>query len=154
VIIKSHASLLGGEIMSSQTLRILIPLALILHGVGHWMGILTAAGVIKTDAWNSRSWLLTDPLGDGTTRILALVIWVIAFAGFLAAGAGAWGWSATEGSWRTLAVVCAVLSLVGLFFFWNAFAALFPNKVGAIVINVIALAGILIADWPSTDIIS
>ena len=140
--------------MSDQALRIIVPLALILHGIGHWMGILTATGVIKTDSWNSRSWLLTDPLGDSTTRILALIIWAIVFAGFLAAGAGAWGWSVTEGSWRTIAVACAVLSLVGLFFFWNAFAALFPNKIGAIAINIIALVGILIADWPSTDVIS
>jgi hypothetical protein len=140
--------------MSDQTLRIIIPLALILHGIGHWMGILTAAGVIHTDSWNSRSWLLSGPLGDNTARLLALIVWVIVFVGFLAAGAGAWGWSVTEGSWRTIAVACAVLSLVGLFFFWNAFAMLFPNKIGAIAINVIALVGILIADWPSTDLIS
>jgi hypothetical protein len=140
--------------MPDQTLRILVPLALILHGIGHWMGILTAVGIIKTDSWNTHSWLLTDSLGDTPTRILALVIWVIAFVGFLAAGAGAWGWSVTEGSWRTMAVVCAVLSLVGLLLFWNAFAMLFPNKIGAIAIDAIALVGILIADWPSTDIIS
>jgi hypothetical protein len=146
--------LLGRKHHVGQTLRIIVPLALILHGIGHWMGILTAVGVIKTDSWNSRSWLLTDPLGITTTRVLALVIWVMVFAGFLAAGAGAWGWSVTGGSWRTLAVVCSVLSLVGLFFFWNAFAALFPNKIGAIAINVIALVGILIAGWPSTDVIS
>jgi hypothetical protein len=144
----------GEKIMSDQTLRIIVPLALILHGIGHWMGLLTAAGVIKTDSWNARSWLLTDLLGDTTTRILALAIWAIVCVGFLAAGAGAWGWSVTAGSWRTIAVVCAVLSLVGLFFFWNAFASLFPNKIGAIAINVIALVGILIADWPSTDVIS
>jgi len=140
--------------MSDQTLRTIIPLALILHGIGHWMGIMTAAGVIKTDSWNSRSWLLSDPLGDTTTRLLALIIWALVFAGFLASGAGAWGWSVTEDSWRTLAVVCSVLSLVGLFFFWNAFAMIFPNKIGAIAINMIALVGILIADWPSTDVIS
>jgi hypothetical protein len=118
------------------------------------MGILTAASVINTDSWNSRSWLLSDPLGDNRARFLALIIWVIVFVGFVAAGAGAWGWSVTEESWRTIAVACAVLSLVGLFFFWNAFAMLFPNKIGAIAINAIALVGILIADWPSTDLIS
>jgi len=140
--------------MSDQTIRIIVPLALIIHGIGHWMGILTATGVIKTDSWNTRSWLLTDPLGDTTARMIALVIWAVAFVGFLAAGAGAWGWSVTEGSWRTIAVVCSIISLAGLFFFWNAFATLFPNKIGAIAINVIALVGILIADWPSTDVIS
>ena len=140
--------------MSDQVIRNIVPLALILHGIGHWMGILTAVGVIKTDAWNSRSWLLTDPLGDTTARVLALVIWALAFLGFLAAGAGAWGWSVTDGSWRTMAVISAVLSLAGLFFFWNAFAMLFPNKIGALAINIITLVAVLIADWPSTDVIS
>ena len=76
-------------IMSDQVIRVIVPLALILHGIGHWMGILTAVGVIKTDTWNSRSWLLTNPLGDTTARVIALAIWALAFVGFLAAGAGA-----------------------------------------------------------------
>ena len=43
--------------MSSQTLRIVIPAVLILHGIGHWMGILTAGGLIKTDSWNSHIYM-------------------------------------------------------------------------------------------------
>jgi hypothetical protein len=139
--------------MSDQMLRTIISLALIVHGIGHWMGIMTAAGIAKTDTWHSRSWLLTDLLGDTPARMIALTIWVITFVGFILAGAGALGWSVTEGQWRTITVVCAVVSLIGLALFWNAFAALIPNKIGAIAVNVVALVGILIADWPSTDVI-
>ncbi len=139
--------------MSNQTLRVVVSLVLIIHGIGHWMGILTATQIIKTDSWHSRSWLLTDPLGDSTARMIALALWVITFIGFVAAGAGAWGFGPTQGSWRTIAVVSAVLSLVTLALFWNAFAVLFPNKIGAIAVNVVTLVAILLANWPPTDII-
>ena len=86
--------------MSNQTLRIIIAAVLILHGIGHWMGILTAAGVIQTETWHSRSWLLTAPLGDTVARVIALVLWGIAFVGFLAAGTGVLGWSVTGGQWN------------------------------------------------------
>ncbi len=138
--------------MSNQTLRIIISLVLIAHGIGHWMGIMTAVGAIKTDNWHSRSWLLTDSLGDSTARIVALVLWIVAFIGFLAAGTGTLGWSVTEDSWRTLAVIAAVISLVALVLFWNAFAVLFPNKIGAIAVNIATLVAILLADWPSDEI--
>lgn len=139
--------------MSPKVLQIAVPLVLILHGVGHIMGVLTAAGVFSTETWHSRSWLLTDLLGDPAARVIALVLWVVTVVGFIAAGAGAFGWSVTAGSWRTITVVMAVISLVALALYWNAFASLFPNKIGSIAVNITALVGILAMNWPSTDII-
>ena len=140
--------------MSASTLRIIIPLVLILHGIGHVMGILTATGIIKTETWHSQSWLLTGPLGDSTARIIALILWVITLLGFLAAGAGAFGWSVTSGSWRTIAVVSAVISLAALALYWNAFAVLIPNKIGSIAVNVATLVAILGLSWPSAELIT
>jgi hypothetical protein len=96
---------------------------------------------------------LTGPLGDPAARAIALVLWVVTVVGFIAAGAGAFGWSVTAGSWRTITVVMAVISLVALALYWNAFASLFPNKIGSIAVNITALVGILAMNWPSTDII-
>ena len=140
--------------MSVQTLRIVVPAVLILHGIGHWMGILTAVGVIQTATWHSRSWLLTGPLGDPASRGIALVLWVVAFVGFVAAGAGAFGWSVTSGSWRTLAVIASIVSLVALALFWNAFAMLIPNKIGAIAVNVATLIAVLGLHWPPAEVIA
>ena len=139
--------------MSPKVLQIAVPLVLIFHGIGHIMGVLTAAKVFSTETWHSRSWLLTGPLGDPTARMIALVLWVITVIGFIAAGAGAFGWSVTAGSWRTITVVMAVVSLIALALYWNAFASLFPNKIGSIVVNITALVGILAMNWPSTAII-
>ncbi|MBI9049975.1 MAG: hypothetical protein JEZ00_11180 [Anaerolineaceae bacterium] len=139
--------------MSIKTIQLIIPLAIIFHGIGHIMGILTALKVISTETWHSRSWLLTNALGDTTTRIIALILWSITVIGFIAAGAGAFGWQVTAGNWRMILVVTSIVSLITLAVFWNAFAVFFPNKVGCIAFNIAALVGILMLNWPSTEII-
>ena len=140
--------------MSSQTLRIIISIVLIVHGIGQLMGTLPALGLINTENWHARSWLLTPALGAPAARIISIALWVTAFAGFVAAGAGAFGWPVTSGSWRTIAVVASIISLVTLALYWNAFAVLIPNKVGSIAVNVAAIVAILGLDWPSPDVIA
>jgi hypothetical protein len=112
------------------------------------MGILPAIGLIKSEKWHSKSWLFTRILGDAGARAISVVIWLAATVGFIGAGLGLLGWLALPGSWRTLAVVSAIVSLLGLVFFWNAFASLFPNKVGAIGVDIATLVALLLANWP------
>lgn len=140
--------------MSPKFIQVAVPVVLILHGIGHIMGVLTATRVINTDTWNSRSWLLTGLLGDPLARIIALVLWAVTVVGFIAAGAGAFGWPVTAGGWRTIAVVMAVISLIALGLYWNAFAVLFPNKIGSIVVNIVVLYAVLLANWPAADVIA
>ncbi|HET6443107.1 MAG TPA: hypothetical protein VFI27_00885 [candidate division Zixibacteria bacterium] len=45
--------------------------------------------------------------------------------------------------WPRLAIVSVVVGMIALAIFWNAFASFFPNKVGAIAVNVIVLWGLL-----------
>ena len=52
-------------------------------------------------------------------------------------------------SWRTLAVVSAVVSLVAIALFWNAFVSLIPNKLGAFAVDVATLVCLLGLNWPS-----
>jgi hypothetical protein len=59
------------------------------------------------------------------------------------------GWLVPHEWWRMLAIVSAVVSLIALVLFWNAFIYLFPHKVGAIAVNVAVLVGLLWANWPS-----
>ena len=46
------------------------------------------------------------------------------------------------------------MSLVTLTLFWNAFPALLPNKIGAIAVNVAVMVGVLIADWPTEEMLA
>jgi hypothetical protein len=88
-------------------------------------------------------------LGDAAARIISVVLFLAALVGFVGATLGLLGWLVPHESWRTLAVVSAVISLIALALFWNAFVSFFPNKVGAIAVNVAVLVGLLWANLPS-----
>ena len=138
--------------MSDDTLRTVIRLVLLVHAIGHIQGVVVSLGLFSTDSWHPRSWLLTGPLGEDASRILGLVVWVVLTIGFLLVAAGTLGWTPMQGSWRGVAVVLAIISLVAVVLYWNAFALIF-NKVGAIVVDVVIIVGLLFADWPSTELI-
>lgn len=139
--------------MSPTTLRILIGLVLIVHGIGHAMAFFPALNIFSNEFWHHRSWLLTSLIGDTASRVLSMILFGAALLGFVAAGLGLFGWLVPHEWWRNLAVVSAVISLVALALFWNSFASLFPNKIGAIAVNIAVLWGLLLANWPSeTDI--
>jgi hypothetical protein len=134
--------------MSNTTLRILIALVFFVHGVGHFMGIMPALQLVSVKGWNSHSWLLTPLLGDTAARVISILLFLAALVGFLTATLGLLGWLVPHDSWRTLAVASAVISLVAIALFWNAFVAFFPNKLGAIAVNVATLACLLVLNWP------
>ena len=97
----------------------------------------------SNEIWHYRSWLLSGILGDTISRILVVVLFGAAALGFIAAGLGVFSWLVPHDSWHSLAIVSAVISLVALALSWNAFVALFPNKIGSIAVNVLVLWGTL-----------
>jgi hypothetical protein len=121
------------------------------------MGVIPALQLINVEGsgadwlkdWSSRSWLLTDLLGDTASRILCLILYGVALVGFVAAALALMGWLVPHDWWRTLAVVSAIISLVAIALFWDALIMLFPHKVGAIGVNIAVLAGLLVANWPT-----
>lgn len=129
--------------MSTTTIRIITGIVLIVHGIGHVMALLPALNISSTDKWHYRSWLLTGFLGDMVSRVLVIVLFGAAMIGFIAAGLGLFGWLVPHSAWQTLAIVSAVISLVALALFWNSFVAFFPNKIGAIVVNIATLWALL-----------
>jgi len=129
--------------MSTSTIRIITALVLIIHGVGHAMAFFPALNIFSTDKWHYRSWLLSGFLGDTVSRVLVIILFGVALIGFIAAGLGLLGWLVPHSAWQTLAIISAVISLIALGLFWNSFASLFPNKIGAIVVDVAALWALL-----------
>jgi hypothetical protein len=66
--------------------------------------------------WTGKSWLLTNILGEYTTRTLAGLLFVLAAAGFVAGGLG----YLIQMDWSiTVLIVSAVLSAVTTFVFWD-----------------------------------
>ena len=116
--------------MSPTTLRIIIGLVLLVHGIGHSMAFLPALNITSTENWHHRSWLLTPLIGDTASRVISIILFGAALLGFIAAALGLFCWLVPHELWRSLAVYSAVISLAALALFWNSFASLFPNKIG------------------------
>ena len=134
--------------MSAKALRTVIAVFLFVHAIGHIQGIVASLGVIKSETWNVRSWLFDSLLGEKGSRILAMILFVVCVLGFLATAFSFLGVGLPHELWRTLAIIFAVPSVLGLVAYWNAFAQLF-NKVGAIGVNGWILIGLLLLNWPS-----
>ncbi len=134
--------------MNSRTVKILIAGVLVIHGVGHIMCLLPALGVDASPTWNSYSWLLTGLIGQAAANVLSILIWLAAITGFLMAALALMGWGIPHAWWRPLAVGSSVISLIGVFLFWNAFASWF-NKVGAVGVDLAILVGLLLLHWPA-----
>ena len=129
--------------MSTSTIRIITGLILFIHGVGHAMAFFPALNIFSNEKWHYRSWLLSEFLGDTVSRVLVIILFGGALIGFIAASLGLFGWLIPHSAWQTLAIVSAVISLVALGLFWNSFASLFPNKIGAILVNIATLWALL-----------
>lgn len=135
--------------MSGSTVRLVIALILLVHTVGHIQGVLVSARILGTERWNARSWLVDRMLGERTSSKLALILWIVVTLGLLATVLSLLGIVIPHEAWRTLAIVFASLLTVSLVLYWSSFALFFPNKLGALAVNLATLAGLLWVHWPS-----
>lgn len=124
--------------MSNQLLRILIAGALLVHGAGHTLGFWMPA----------RSWLFPKA-AESTMRIVSGVFWILAAVGFVAAFLGFLGFLVPGEWWRTLAVIFAGVSLLGLFLFWGTWPGF--NTAGALAMNLAILVTQLWLRWPPLE---
>jgi hypothetical protein len=107
------------------------------HGIGHVLGWMPAWRITTFEGLSSRSWLLSDLLGDGLTRAIGGALWLAPTIGFVAA---AGGFFADQSWWRPLATASAVASLVAIVLFWEALPL--GSRVGAVVVNLAVIAAV------------
>lgn len=104
---------------------------LIAHGLLHW----------RFDI--SQSWLL-KVLGIQRSKgvgSLAVMLWVVAVLGFVATGLGVFGFPILHDSWRSLAIVSAVVSLLLLALAWHPWLTL------GVLIDIGILVALLWGNW-------
>jgi hypothetical protein len=124
--------------MSAQTLRLLIAGALFVHAVGHSLGF-----------WMpSSSWILPN-VSESTLKIVSRILWILSIVGFLASFLGFLGFIIPVTWWRSLAIVFAFVSLLGLFLFWNTWPTF--NLLGAVSMNIVVLVTQLVLHWPAEN---
>jgi hypothetical protein len=137
--------------MPDSLVRLVIAGALALHGLGHggalgaliWMGARPGS---DTGAWHeARTWLATG-LPATTATTLASAFWIVSLIGFVAAALGFWGIGVPAEAWRPLAVVSAVISLVGIVAFFGTWPMF--NTLAALAVNVAVLVALLGLHWP------
>jgi hypothetical protein len=134
--------------MDSSTTQIVVTVVLFIHAIGHIQGVLVALGLITTEIWHPRSWLFDKLVGEKVSRAISLVVWLTCVVGFLATAFAFIGIGIPYALWRPMAILFSILSILGLVFYWNSFAAIF-NKVGALAVNGAILVGLLLLNWPT-----
>ena len=138
--------------MSTSTLRLLIALFLILHGLIHYSLAtvpLPEPGKVHTPFWPSWWRDAVDPgwlasrvgLPSGVVRALGWLLWAAVVAVFALAGLGMIGIPVLNFAWQMMAVLGAVISLVLLALYWH------PWLVMGVVINLAVLASVW-QQWP------
>lgn len=134
--------------MSISTLRIIIVVVLIAHGIGHSLGIIAGIGVKLTPNHSSKSWLLTKLLGERITGAIGVILFLAALLGFIGAGLGLMDWFVPQNIWENLALIASIFSIVGLALFPYGFPSLFPNVIGALAVDVAVLVLFSWMKWP------
>lgn len=130
-------------------LRTVLALAIAAHGIGHVLFLVPLLGFAgsTTANWGQsvQSWLLHN---QSLERIIGGVLWAAATAAFCVA---AYGLFNQQPWWREATVVASVISLAGLalFWAWPASSAFYF----ALGFDVVALAALLIAHWPTAEAI-
>ena len=135
-------------------MKIIIGLFLIAHGLVH-VGLAAAPDPNESESKPGafftapqRSWLLPQlGLKPAAIRWIGILLVVFTTLGFVLAGLGVFGVPGLAESWRTIAVVSAVLSLLLLLLFWHPWIIL-----GGL-IDVGIIFSLVWADWPSPALI-
>ena len=137
--------------MSDSLIRLVIAGALLLHGLGHGgaLGALAWIGArpgTDSGGWHAaRMWLATG-LPAGTATTVASAFWIVSLIGFVAAALAFWGIGLPGEAWRPLAVVSALISLVGIVLFFGTWPMF--NTLAALTVNVAVLVALLGLRWP------
>jgi len=134
--------------MTTKTIRILVFLTLLVHGIGHIQGVVSSLGVKFKDSSSNVSWLLKG-LGANTNHMICLALYLGAAVLGIATALCFKEWLFSACNWQTLALITALISTSSLVIFPNALAMFF-NKAGAIAVNLIIYYSILFnGQWPS-----
>jgi hypothetical protein len=133
--------------MSNELQRLILAVVVGAHGIGHTLFLFSCLGVPNLGQ-STRSWLLTNLIGDGGVRALGSLLWLIATVAFVAVGVGLYR---QQDWWRMLSVIAAILSVVGLALFWSN--PVTGPAISALIFNVVVLAALLLLRWPPPSVI-
>ena len=127
--------------MTTKTVKLLVFLALLIHGIGHLQGVVSGLGVKFNETSSKKSWLLKGN-SNHVNRITCLILYMGAALFGIMAALGFKDFLLPHSIWQLFALISAIISSFCLILFPNALAMFF-NKIGAIVVNLIIFYSIL-----------
>ena len=127
--------------MTTKTVKLLVLITLLVHGIGHIQGVIAGMGVNFTANTSNKSWLFKG-MTENTHRILCTALYLGAALTSILAALGFKGILVPETSWQVFALAAAFISTAALVIFPNALAMFF-NKLGAIAVNLLIYYSIL-----------
>jgi hypothetical protein len=135
--------------MSPELIKILIPLVLLLHGLGHGGAIGALIAIdrgLSGGKWlSARSWLFPN-INPRTAKMIALIFWALSLVGFVAAALSFWGIVVPGDFWRQLALISAFVSFTGIIIFWGRWPLF--NTLAAQAVNLAVIITQLWLHWP------
>jgi hypothetical protein len=134
--------------MTAKTIKLIVFLILLVHGIGHFQGVVTSLGIKISKSSSSSSWLLNSILGDNTSGIMCFLLYIITAISGIVAAMSFKGLIFPQHLWQTLVLLTAFSSAVSLILFPNALAMFF-NKLGAIAVDIIIFLSLFLLHWPS-----
>jgi hypothetical protein len=138
--------------MSPQLIKVLIPVVLLLHGLGHGgaIGALIAIdrGLASGKWLSARSWLFPK-LNPQAAKAVAITFWVLSLLGFVAAALSFWGILIPGDIWRQLALITAFVSFAGIAIFWGRWPMF--NTLAAQAVNLAVIITQLWLHWPPIE---
>jgi hypothetical protein len=134
--------------------RFLVGVFVVLHGLVHLLYLGQSQRLFELQpgmVWPDGSWAFSRLLGDGSTRVLASVLLVLAGIGFAAGGVGM---LARQAWWRPAVVSVAAFSSVIYLLLWNGTLRNLDNQgwIG-ILINAAILVAVLVFQWPNIEVV-
>ena len=127
----------------------IIAIILMAHGLGHVLGILAGMGIKLSERHSLHSRVFSRLLGKNVSIFLGSVLSLAAIIFFLATGLSLSGWFLPVHLWTTLGIIASLISLFLLVFYRDFLPFLFPNKIGAVIINLYLIMTILWWHWPN-----
>ena len=127
--------------MTTKTVRLIVFLTLLIHGIGHLQGVISGLGVKFREKSTTRSWLMKGS-SDKVNRITCLILYLGAALFGIMAALSFKDLLLPHHLWQTFALITAFLSTLCLVLFPSALAMFF-NIIGAIAVNLIIYYSIL-----------
>lgn len=134
--------------MTTKTIKLIAFIALLVHGIGHFQGVVASFGIKINNSSPSASWLLKD-FGEKFNHRFALILFFVTGILGITTALSFKGIMLPVSLWQSVAIYTAICSTLCLVIFPNNFAMFF-NKVGAIGVNLFIYYSIIIGgNWPS-----